>query len=298
MKLAVLTGYYGRNFAGSQFQPNLRTVEGEFIRAGISCGAWGSAEEAKFRTAGRTDRGVSARQQLVSVETAFPERFSAAMNFHLPSDIWCLGCTEVPGDFFPRYAAGVRTYRYFYSYPLDLAVMNSAAKDFCGTHDFSGFAKMEAGRDPVRTVISARVFAGADGLPVFEVSAKSFLWNMVRGMAGMLEAVGLHLAPADAAANQLASHVWRVHPASASGLVFWGAETGLDFVPMRQRREVKRMLFSEAFEARAVMRTAEALMGEGVDAYLREAAERGYGSFCIRESRDTRYYDEERQESI
>lgn len=279
MKLAVLTGYYGKDFAGSQFQPDRRTVEGEFVKAGISCGAWTSAAEAKFRTAGRTDKGVSARQQLISVETNAPERFCEAMNFHLPPDIWCLGCAEVSEDFFPRYAVGVRTYRYFYPFPLDIEAMQSAAEIFVGAHDFSGFAKMEAGRDPVRTVVSAKVFAGADGLPVFEVSAKSFLWNMVRGMAGILEAVGLHLTSTAVVSEQLQSHVWRVHPAAPEGLVFWGGDIDIVFTPMRQRREVKRRLFSEAEEARIAVRTAEALLEEGENELLLEAAEKRYGSF-------------------
>ena len=34
MKLAFTVGYKGDNFAGSQAQPEKRTVEGEFIAAG------------------------------------------------------------------------------------------------------------------------------------------------------------------------------------------------------------------------------------------------------------------------
>ena len=40
MKLALTVGYLGEGFSGSQFQPDKRTVEGEFIKAGISCKAW------------------------------------------------------------------------------------------------------------------------------------------------------------------------------------------------------------------------------------------------------------------
>ena len=279
MKLAVVVGYFGQDFAGSQFQPDKRTVEGEFIKAGISCGAWQDSKAASFRTAGRTDKGVSARRQIISVTPENPKKFIESMNFHLPPDIWCVEYAEVAEDFYPRYAAGIRTYRYLFPYPLDIGQMNRAAKALVGVHDFSGFSKMEPGRDPVRTVTAAKVFAGENGLPVFEVSAKSFLWNMVRGMAGLLEAVGLGLTPPETVAEQLESHIWRVHPAPAGGLILWDAELNLEFTPMRQRTAVKRQLAGRAKEARTAAAAAEALLECGVDAFLRDDAERNYGSF-------------------
>lgn len=278
-KLAVLVGYAGQNFAGSQFQPNKRTVEGEFIKAGISCGAWKDAKSAAFRTAGRTDKGVSARRQLISVTPEDSKKFIEAMNFHLPPDIWCLGFSEVADDFYPRYAVTNRTYRYFFPYNLDVDAMNEAAKTFIGTHDFSGFSKMEKGRDPVRTVTDARVFENANGLAVFEVSAKSFLWNMVRGMAGLLEVVGLGLAPQSVVSAQLANPTWRVHPAPAAGLVFWDVKTDIQFKPMRQRTAVSRELAAAAKDARIRATTAEALLECGIDMYLKDEAMRAYGSF-------------------
>lgn len=279
MKLAVVVGYFGQDFAGSQFQPDKRTVEGEFIKAGISCGAWQDAKAASFRTAGRTDKGVSARRQIISVTPENPKKFIESMNFHLPPDIWCVEYAEVAEDFYPRYAAGIRTYRYLFPYPLDIGQMNRAAEALVGVYDFSGFSKMEPGRDPVRTVTAAKVFAGENGLPVFEVSAKSFLWNMVRGMAGLLEAVGLGLTPPETVAEQLESHIWRVHPAPAGGLILWDAELNLEFTPMRQRTAVKRQLAGRAKEARTAAAAAEALLECGVDAFLRDDAERNYGSF-------------------
>ncbi|HJJ87065.1 MAG TPA: tRNA pseudouridine(38-40) synthase TruA, partial [Methanocorpusculum sp.] len=116
MKLALSVGYLGEGFSGSQFQPDKRTVEGEFIKAGISCGAWDDAKSASFRTAGRTEKGVSARRQLITVTPRDKDKFVEAINFHLPPDIWCVGYAEVDDDFYPRYSAGIRTYRYFFPY--------------------------------------------------------------------------------------------------------------------------------------------------------------------------------------
>lgn len=278
MKLAFLAGYRGQNFAGSQYQPDKRTVEGEFVAGGIELGLFSDAKEAHFRTAGRTDKGVSARRQLFSITTNRPELAVEALNFHLPDDIWCLGAAEVDDEFYPRYAAKERSYRYYFPYPADVSGMQNAACRLAGTHNFSGFAKMEAGRDPVRTVTRAAVFEGADGCPVFEVAAKSFLWNMVRGMAGALQTVGLGLAGPDVIDELLTSPTARVHPAPAEGLVFWDVVCDLSFTPMRQKREVKRSLAREAVCARADLHTAEALLEDEPKEFWRKKVIRGYST--------------------
>lgn len=262
MKLAFLVGYQGNNFSGSQFQPNKRTVEGEFVAAGAALGIFTDAKEAQFRIAGRTDRGVSARNQIVSIVTAQPEKAVDALNFWLPDDIWCRGYAEVAPEFYPRYAVTSRTYRYYFPYPADLVRMNDAAARFVGTHNFTRFSKMEEGRDPVRTVHHAEVFAGADGCPVFEVSAKSFLWNMVRGMAGVLASVGAGVAEPAVVDDLLKSFGHRVHPAPPEALIFWDAACDLTFLPMRQARETVRMLGRQSAAARDEQHTAEALMDE------------------------------------
>ncbi|MEA5037544.1 tRNA pseudouridine synthase A [bioreactor metagenome] len=278
MKLAFLAGYRGQNFAGSQFQPDKRTVEGEFVAGGIELGLFSDAKEGHFRTAGRTDKGVSARRQLFSITTDKPELAVEALNFHLPDDIWCLGAAEVDEEFYPRYAARERSYRYYFPYPADVAKMQDAAARLIGTHTFSGFSKMEAGRDPVRTVTRAEVFEGSDGCPVFEVAAKSFLWNMVRGMAGALQTVGLRLAEPEIIDDLLTSPTARVHPAPAEGLIFWDVVSDLSFTPMRQKREVKRSLSGEAAAARADMHTAEALLEDDPKEFWKKKVIREYSA--------------------
>jgi len=278
MKFAVLIGYFGENFAGSQFQTNKRTVEGEFIKAGIKSEIWPDAKSAHFRAAGRTDKGVSARNQLISVSTEYPIRFIERMNHYLPEDIWCKSYCEVDDSFHPRFQAGIRTYRYFFPYHLNIERMNEAAQLFVGTHDFGGFSKMEEGRDPLRTVTKAAVFPSPEGYPVFEVSAKSFLWNMVRGMAGLLETIGLELTDSSIILEQLSSHDGRVHPAPAEGLVFWDIETDLTFTPMWQKRKIPRNLYNEAEKARMKAFATESLIFTQEDMH-EDAMHQRYGSF-------------------
>lgn len=284
MKLALLIGYNGRNFAGSQFQPDKRTVEGDFIETGLSMNLWNSAKEAEFRTAGRTDKGVSARKQLITIKTDKPELAKEALNFHLPDDIWCVGWSEVDEDFSARYSAVQRTYRYYFPYPLDSSKMNDAAELFIGTHDFSGFSKMEKGRDPIRTVISSKVFSTPDGLSVFEISAKSFLWNMVRGMAGILQCVGLGLCGKDAVVKQLENPEYRIHPASPEGLLFYDISCGLNFTPMRQKDEVKRSFSRAASASRLETLVSEALLEDNAVGFFKEDCERKYSTVIKSES--------------
>ncbi|MCZ9312108.1 MAG: tRNA pseudouridine(38-40) synthase TruA [Methanocorpusculum sp.] len=262
MKLAFAVGYKGTDFSGSQAQPNKRTVEGEFVAAGIGLGLFADAKEAHFRISGRTDKGVSARRQIVSIITDHPEKAVDALNFWLPDDIWCLGAAEVSPDFYPRYAVTSRTYRYYFPYTADITSMDTAARQFIGRHDFTRFSRMEEGRDPNRTVTEAKVFEAPDGCPVFEVSAKSFLWNMVRGMAGFLASVGAGVAEPETAGDLLTKPGHRVHPAPAEALIFWDAECDVMFQPMRQARETMRMLGRASAAARAEMHVAEALMDE------------------------------------
>lgn len=276
MKLAFQVRYKGDDFSGSQAQPGKRTVEGEFIAAGAALGIFADAKEAHFRIAGRTDKGVSARNQIVSIVTALPEKAVDALNFWLPDDIWCLGYAEVSPEFYPRYAVTSRTYRYYFPYPADIGRMNDAAARFVGTHNFTRFSKMEEGRDPVRTVHHAGVFAGADGCPVFEVSAKSFLWNMVRGMAGVLQSVGAGVADPRVIDKLLKSSGHRVHPADAEALIFWDAECDLTFLPMRQARETMRMLGRQSTAARNELHATEALMDEPPEEVWRRKLTRAY----------------------
>jgi len=278
MKFAVLIGYDGANFEGSQYQTNKRTVEGEFIKAGIASEAWTDAKSAHFRASGRTDSGVSARKQLISIDTNEPKHFIERINHHLPEDIWCMSYSQVDDDFYPRFHAGIRTYRYFFPYKMNIERMNNAAKLFIGTHDFSGFSKMEEGRDPIRIVTHSEVFASEEGYPVFEVSAKNFLWNMVRGMAGILQPIGLGLCDSSVIEKQLTSHEERVHPAPAEGLVFWDVETSLTFTPMWKRRVIPRNLFNEAERGRMKAFSNEALMSS-LDEQLDDATRRRYTTF-------------------
>ena len=232
VRLAFRFGYIGSRFAGSQVQPSDRTVEGEFIAACLRAGLFSDWHEARFATAGRTDRGVHARGQIAAFTTPYQFRAVEALNWQLPPDIWCTGYAVVDADFHPRYRAMARTYRYYiFGRPVDLGRMARAAHWFEGEHDYSAFCR-PAGKDPVRCIQSVRVFQEGR-FTCIEVTARSFLWHMVRSMAAALIFVGEGEWDEGDIMRRLSGEDTRhVPPAVPEGLVLWDVECGTRFVPM------------------------------------------------------------------
>lgn len=79
-KSLVLLGYCGVNYTGMQRNPDVPTIEEELLKAMLKTG-WISEEgyktpqQAFFQRAARTDKGVSAARQVVSVKLRkFKER--------------------------------------------------------------------------------------------------------------------------------------------------------------------------------------------------------------------------------
>ena len=242
MNLAFRFSYFGDRFFGSQMQPGLRTVEGEFIGACRLLRLFDDWREANFVAAGRTDRGVHARGQVCSFLTERPDRAVEALNRVLPADIWCTAWAAVPDEFHPRYSALSRTYRYyFFPAPGDTAAMHEAAQEFLGRHDFTAFARA-GDRNPERRILAARVFA--DGpFAVFEVTGESFLWNMVRCMATALERVGRGEAGTTEIARLLAEPAERRIPAAPpEGLVLWEIGYAVSFTPLPIDEKSRRYL--------------------------------------------------------
>ncbi len=182
MKYAFKIAYFGDNFFGSQYQPNLRTVEGEIRRAFQELEI-----NSKPRFAGRTDAGVSALGQVISFESEKEIR-PRVLNSALPSDITAWAYKEVPENFNPRKAKS-RIYTYvFPNEDFDLEKMEKAVALLRGVHDFSNFTRGWKGGK--REIFDAKLLIEGDFL-VFEIEGNAFTWNMVRCLATALKLVGL-----------------------------------------------------------------------------------------------------------
>lgn len=232
MRLAFSVSYIGTGFYGSQIQERERTVEGEFVAACRRLDLFTDFRQAGFLAAGRTDRGVHARGQVIAFTTESPDRAIAALNYQLPPDCWCTGYAEVPQEFHPRYDAKSRTYRYYFAVaPENPAAMERAARCFVGVHNFSNFARVKD-KNPYRTIRAAGI-GEESGFYYFEVTADSFLWHQVRCMAAALRKIGAGGADEGCIAALLGQEAGRgIAPAPAEGLILWETECGIGFTPM------------------------------------------------------------------
>jgi tRNA pseudouridine38-40 synthase len=191
MRVALKIAYDGSDFHGYVRQPNLDTVEGELIKFFMKSGIIDSLEDAQMRVAGRTDKGVSSLGNVVVfISRCSPVEFIDRLNSEL-ADIYVCGFKIVNDDFNPRHAYS-RHYRYYLpDTDLDFTRIVAGASCFTGTHDFSNFARVEAKRNPVRTIENILVEQKM-GCVVFDIFAQTFLWRQIRRMVASLEKIGLH----------------------------------------------------------------------------------------------------------
>jgi tRNA pseudouridine38-40 synthase len=169
-----------------------------------------AGEPVGVTAAGRTDRGVHARGQVVHFDaraTRPPSAWVRGVNALLPDSVAVLWSQEMPHDFHARYSAVSRTYRYrllnravrpalqapyvgWFHLPLDVATMQAAAALLVGEHDFSAFRSSECqAKTPVRTLHALEVTRQQDVIH-FLVRANAFLHHMVRNIVGTLVYVG------------------------------------------------------------------------------------------------------------
>lgn len=218
IRVALRFAYDGTAFASYARNPGTASVEAALIKAlgheGLAAGS--------FASGSRTDAGVSARENVAVATLDRPHLrgLVPALQARLPAGLWATAAALVHEEFTPRRATS-RTYRLLVLRAgEDLAAMRRAAQAFVGTHDVRAFAKLEAGREPTRTVYSLTV-ARSGPCWAFVVRGQAFLWNQVRRTAGAILAVGRGEATVEDVRAALASG--KPHPrfglAPAEGLV-------------------------------------------------------------------------------
>lgn len=251
--------YDGTEFAGSQAQPGLRTVQGELERTLASLGN----DRVRTTFAGRTDRGVHALGQVVTTSLArwrdSPEHLQRALGARLPHDLSAMAVQNCEPQFHPRFDAKWREYRYRVAFgitdpftaryalvlrsPLELGVTTGAARRLVGRHDFATFASGGQGvpaprraterrgttrsifRCECREVVLNTIASTDVPIRLFElrVVADGFLPQMVRNIIGALIEIGQGRRDPDWIDELVASRDRRVgpSPAAARGLTLW-----------------------------------------------------------------------------
>jgi tRNA pseudouridine38-40 synthase len=213
--------YDGTAFAGSQVQPNARTVQGELEEALNRL----IGERIRIRLAGRTDAGVHATGQVAAFclprtlpwPGGLPE-LRRRLNAYLPPDLAVRSLRTASPGFDPRRDALWRVYRYRVrtgdtprplerhrtvqiDEPLDLDAMREAGTRLVGHRDFAALGSDTRGRT-VRNLAEVRVTRRGD-LVEIRVTANAFLRRMVRSIVALLLEVGRGRIPASEAAAML-----------------------------------------------------------------------------------------------
>lgn len=206
-KLVLIIEYDGIRYHGFQLQATLPTVQGELERALYRL----TGEHRRVMGASRTDTGVHARAQVVSVRTGSrlsPEIFVRGLNHYLCRDIAVKAAYRVTDTMDVRRQALSREYSYYIlntstrsplrrrhayqvPYPLDAGAMDWACRILIGKHDMASFASKleERHKNTVREVYRAGVSREGE-LVVFNIVANSFLPHQVRNTVGVLLGVG------------------------------------------------------------------------------------------------------------
>lgn len=258
-RLALTISYDGTDFAGSQVQPGVRTVQAE-LEAGLST-LFGRYTSTMF--SGRTDRGVHAAGQVVGCSDDRPDletvTLAASLNALLPSDIAVLSVKRCANEFHARHDAQRREYRYRIFMgsrqplargvawqrrgKLNLEAMIDAADRLTGTRDFAAvaggghgvpWARSDYGdRGTTRTLYC---FDGQaippwwgpptqpdEALIEFRVVADGFLPRMVRNLVGLVVEVGRGAKPPSWVDEVMATCDRRSGPPTAppQGLTLW-----------------------------------------------------------------------------
>ena len=200
--IALILTYVGTAYHGWQVQPKDITVEETLEKACAKV----VGHRVHMTGCGRTDAGVHAKRYVANfrTESTIPvDRLPYALNTHLPGDIVVTEAREMPEGFNAISSCVKKEYTYliynsrirdpfyvnrawFYPKHLDEHIMQAAADQFVGTHDFAAVRSVGTDvRSTVRTVYYYEVERTGDILSL-RVCANGFLYNMARAMAGTL----------------------------------------------------------------------------------------------------------------
>ncbi|XP_063167015.1 tRNA pseudouridine(38/39) synthase [Candoia aspera] len=222
--VALKIAYLGWGYQGFASQENTNnTIEEKLFEALGKTRLVVNRQTSNYHRCGRTDKGVSAFGQVISLDlrsnlseskpgvategkSRISEeiRYTHILNQVLPPDIRVLAWAPVDPSFSARFSCLKRTYRYFFPRAdLDVALMNAAAQRFVGTHDFRNLCKMDVANGVTnfqRTILTAEVkLADQEGkvedlnpfqMYEFEVTGQAFLYHQVRCMMAILFLIG------------------------------------------------------------------------------------------------------------
>jgi tRNA pseudouridine38-40 synthase len=191
--------YDGTNFKGWAKQAGVRTVQEELETALETV----LREPVKLTVAGRTDTGVHAEGQVVSLETSaeVPANLEQRLNGLGPRDIAVTTAVPTEDGFDARRDATSRTYRYrilarrssspfeenralWWPHKMDYEALKACATALEGTHDFTAFTPTQTDHVHFNRKILTAVWSKKGDTVNFHITADAFMRNMVRILVG------------------------------------------------------------------------------------------------------------------
>lgn len=213
--VALKIAYLGWDYMGYVTQPHvLKSVEDPLFEALLKTKLVERREASNYHRCGRTDRGVSAFGQVISLDvrsrlsdtldTAEEELpYVKMLNGVLPEDIRVLAWAPVSDGFSSRFDCTKRMYKYYFPKgTLDIEKMKEGGKHLVGEHDFRNLSKFDATPGKVncwRRILSVDIEriggndeddAGGYCLYQLTIVGSSFLWHQIRCIVAVLFLIG------------------------------------------------------------------------------------------------------------
>ena len=260
-KYAIIHGYFGQNYSGNTKNPGVHTVEEElenalFQERFISPCNYGDLKKVNWMRASRTDKGVSAIMNVISVKLhKYPNidenGMKEKLNKVLPKDIRVFRIIEVSDHFDSKDNNNNREYHYIlpsfllerknednkeikyeefkpnYEYRLtedDKNKLKEICKIFLGTkkyHNYTqkvGFSDMSSQRHIIEMNCDDIIDFGDFQAIKFKIIGQSFLYNQIRKMIGMIIDIMRNGKDMDYLKNSFLSNKYDIPKAPGEGL--------------------------------------------------------------------------------
>ncbi len=206
MRYFLELSYNGTQYHGWQRQPNAISIQ-EVLEDSLSTVL---RTKTDIVGAGRTDTGVHAKQIMAHFDCDSeiePTRLRYKLNSILPAEIAIKKVHVVKNDAHARFDAISRSYKYYITFvkdpfqintsyylkkPLDVDLMNEAAKLLLNYTNFKCFSKSKTDVKTYNCTITEAFWIQDNNQLVFKISANRFLRNMVRAIVGTLIEIGEH----------------------------------------------------------------------------------------------------------
>lgn len=226
-KVVLLIAYSGKGYHGMQRNvgsSEFKTIEDDLVYSLVKSGCIPEnhgvdMKKMSFQRCARTDKGVSAAGQVVSLKVWLIDSIVERINEHLPPHIRVLGLKRVTGGFNSKNKCDARTYMYMLpsfafaskdsdgpleEYRLSTDTLKHANRLFScykGTHNFYNFTSQKGPKDPSANRYIMEMYCEEpfvkEGVEfaIVKIKGQSFMLHQIRKMIGLVIAVMKGYAP-------------------------------------------------------------------------------------------------------